>query len=60
MVVVVVRKSVSGNGEEKSQVRRGNISTKRERKALSERLVQGRRRAREVCFIMYNFYLSTK
>jgi hypothetical protein len=37
MVEVVVRKSLSGNGEEKSQERRGNISTERERKALPER-----------------------
>jgi hypothetical protein len=37
MVEVVVRKSVSGNGEEKFQKRRGNISTERERKALSRK-----------------------
>jgi hypothetical protein len=37
MVEVVLRKSLSGNGEEKSQERRGNISTERERKALPER-----------------------
>jgi hypothetical protein len=40
MVKVLVRKSVSGSGEEKSQKRQGNISTKRERKALSERARQ--------------------
>jgi hypothetical protein len=39
-VKVLVRKSVSGSGEEKSQKRQGNISTKRERKALSERARQ--------------------
>jgi hypothetical protein len=31
MVLAVVRKSVSGNGEEKSQVRPRNISTEREK-----------------------------
>jgi hypothetical protein len=40
MVKVLVRNSVSGSGEEKSQKRQGNISTKRERKALSERARQ--------------------
>jgi hypothetical protein len=37
MVEVVVRKSLSGNGEEKFQERRGNISTEREREKLFQK-----------------------